>query len=62
MRDVVYKMITDTVEKNVDALIGDEQDKDEWDYKAINASLRPIVPQLVQWPLGTGGQNPEQIP
>ncbi len=44
MRDVVYKMITDTVENTVDALVGDDQDKKEWDYKGLNDSLRPIIP------------------
>ncbi len=44
MRDVVYKMITDTVENAVDALVGDDQDKKEWDYKGLNESLRPIIP------------------
>ena len=44
MRDVVYKMITDTVENTVDSLIGDDQSKDEWDFKGLNDALRPIVP------------------
>jgi preprotein translocase subunit SecA len=61
MRDVVYKMITDTVEKNVDALIGDEQDKDEWDYKAINASLRPIVPVELITPDRIKGNKKDEL-
>ena len=44
MRDVVYKMITDTVENTVDALVGDEQSKDEWDFRGLNDALRPIIP------------------
>ena len=44
MRDVVYKMITDTVENTVDSLVGDDQSKAEWDYKGLNESLRPIIP------------------
>jgi preprotein translocase subunit SecA len=44
MRDVVYKMITDTVENTVDALVGDDQSKGEWDFQVLNDSLRPIVP------------------
>ena len=61
MRDVVYKMITDTVEKNVDALIGDEQDKDEWDYKAINSSLRPIVPVELITPDRIKGNKKDEL-
>ena len=60
MRDVVYKMITDTVEKNVDALIGDDQEKEEWDYKAINSSLRPIIPvELITPDRVKGGKKDE---
>ena len=61
MRDVVYKMITDTVEKNVDALIGDEQDKDEWDYKAIKSSLRPIVPVELITPDRIKGNKKDEL-
>mgnify|MGYP003291883657 FL=1 len=61
MRDVVYKMITDTVEKNVDALIGDDQSKDEWDYKAINASLRPIIPVELITPERITGNKKDEL-
>ena len=44
MRDVVYKMITDTVENTVDSLIGDDQSKAEWDFRGLNDALRPIIP------------------
>ncbi len=44
MRDVVYKMITDTVENTVDSLIGDDQNKADWDYMGLNEALRPIIP------------------
>ncbi len=44
MRDVVYKMITDTVENTVDTLIADDHDKEEWDFNVLNDSLRPIIP------------------
>ncbi|MBE5881563.1 MAG: preprotein translocase subunit SecA [Lachnospiraceae bacterium] len=48
MRDVVYKMITDTVENAVDTCISDDKSSDEWDLKELNQLLRPIVPiQLV---------------
>ncbi len=48
MRDVVYKMITDTVENAVDTCISDDAPSKEWDLKELNQLLRPIVPiQLV---------------
>ena len=37
MRDVIYKMITDTVENAVDATVSDDQSPDEWDVKKIMA-------------------------
>ena len=44
MRDVVYKMITDIVEKAVDQSIGEDQSKDEWDYAELNQLLLSIIP------------------
>ncbi len=38
MRDAIYKMLTDTVENVVDSLIGDDQDKSEWDLAELNES------------------------
>ncbi len=61
MRDVVYKMITDTVEKNVDALIGDDQGKDEWDYSALNNSLRPIIPVELITPDRVKGSKKDEL-
>ena len=61
MRDVVYKMITDTVENTVDALIGDDQEKDEWDYSAINSSLRPIIPVEMITPERVKGNKKDEL-
>ena len=61
MRDVVYKMITDTVENTVDALIGDDQGKNEWDYKALNDSLRPIIPVEVITPDRVTGKSKNEL-
>nr|MBQ8252495.1 preprotein translocase subunit SecA [Lachnospiraceae bacterium] len=48
MRDVVYKMITDTVENAVDTCISDDKPSKEWDLKELNQLLRPNIPiQLV---------------
>ncbi len=44
MRDVIYKMITDTVENAVDATISDDQSPEEWDVKGLNDLLSPAVP------------------
>ncbi len=60
MRDVVYKMITDTVENTVDSLIGDDQSKDEWDLEGLNASLRPVIPvELITTERITGSKKDE---
>ena len=61
MRDVVYKMITDTVENTVDALVGDDQTKDEWDYNAINSSLRPIIPVELITPSRVTGNKKDEL-
>ncbi len=44
MRDVIYKMITDTVERQVSRCISDEQLPEEWDLEELNQNLLPILP------------------
>ncbi len=44
MRDTIYRMISDVVERCVDAVIGDDQKPDEWDIHELNQLLLPIVP------------------
>ena len=61
MRDVVYKMITDTVENTVDSLIGDDQSKDEWDFKGLNDALRPIVPVELITPNRVTGNKKDEL-
>ena len=54
MRDAIYKMLTDTVENVVDSLIGDDQDKADWDLIGLNESLlrtiplKPITPERIE--------------
>ncbi len=44
MRDAIYKMLTDTVENVVDSLIGDDQDKADWDLRGLNETLLRTIP------------------
>ncbi|MEG1458920.1 MAG: preprotein translocase subunit SecA [Acetivibrio sp.] len=44
MRDVIYKMITETVEDKVGTCISDEQLPEEWDFEELNQLLLPIIP------------------
>lgn len=44
MRDVIYKMITDTVEKAVGRSISEDQAPEDWDLEDLNNHLLPIVP------------------
>ena len=44
MRDVVFKMITDTIENAVDSNISDEQEPDEWDIVGLSESILHIIP------------------
>ncbi|MCI8407799.1 MAG: preprotein translocase subunit SecA [Lachnospiraceae bacterium] len=44
MRDTIYRMITDNVERCVDTVIGEDQNPDEWDLHELNQLLLPIVP------------------
>ncbi|MCD8197270.1 MAG: preprotein translocase subunit SecA [Lachnospiraceae bacterium] len=44
MRDSIYKMISDVVERAVDAFIGEDQEPEEWDLSGLNETLLPIIP------------------
>ncbi|NLP33996.1 MAG: preprotein translocase subunit SecA [Clostridiales bacterium] len=44
MRDTIYRMITDTVEGYVNAIIGDDQSPEDWDLAELNNLLLPIIP------------------
>ncbi len=44
MRDVIYKMITETVENIVDTCISNEISASEWDLIELNELLLPIFP------------------
>ena len=44
MRDTIYKMITDVVEKCVNSVISDDTPAEEWDIHELNNILIPIIP------------------
>ena len=44
MREVVYKMITETVENKINMCIGDDSVAEEWDIPELNRLLLPIFP------------------
>ena len=44
MRDTIYRMINDEVERCVDTVIGDDQSADEWDIHELNQLLLPVIP------------------
>ena len=44
MRDYIYKMITDIVERSVDICINDDVSSDNWDFTELNEILLPIIP------------------
>ena len=44
MRDTIYKMITDVVEKCVNSVISDDTSAEEWDIHELNNILIPIIP------------------
>ena len=44
MRDTIYKMITDIVERYVGSIINDDVPAEEWDLEELNNVLLPIIP------------------
>ena len=44
MRDVIFKMISDTVDRIVNDCIGDDQLPEDWDLNELNETLIPIIP------------------
>jgi preprotein translocase subunit SecA len=44
MRDSIFKMITDTVEAQVNTCMSDDQLPDDWDLVELNNLILPIIP------------------
>ena len=44
MRDVIFKMIQDQVEKAVDTCISGEIEREDWNLRELNELLLPIIP------------------
>lgn len=44
MRDTIYGMIDEVIEKYVSRTIGDDQIPEEWDLDELNMNLLPIIP------------------
>ncbi len=44
MRDVIFKMIQDQVEKAVDICISDEIEREDWNLHELNELMLPIIP------------------
>ncbi|MBQ3798650.1 MAG: preprotein translocase subunit SecA [Butyrivibrio sp.] len=44
LRDSIYKMITDIVEADVETVVGEESDADNWNLNELNELLLPTVP------------------
>ena len=44
MRDVIFKMIQDQVERAVDTCISNEIPREEWDLNELNELILPIIP------------------
>ena len=61
MRDVIYRMISDTVEKYVDMVIGEDQNPEEWNLHEMNEVLLPIVPLEKITREKTAGRNKNEF-
>ena len=44
MRDVIFKMIQDQVEKAVDSCISSDLEKEDWDLNELNNLILPMIP------------------
>ena len=44
MRDAIFSMITDIVDRRVDMCLSDDVDSEEWDLNELNSVLLPIIP------------------
>ena len=61
MREVVYKMITDIVERAVDQVIGEDQKPDEWNYAELNQLLLSVIPLQPVTPARVNGKRKEEL-
>ncbi|MGI6019861.1 MAG: preprotein translocase subunit SecA [Lachnospiraceae bacterium] len=44
MRDFIFRMISDVIERKVDICINDDMDQSEWNLTELNQLLLPIIP------------------
>ncbi len=44
MRDSIFKMITDIIDNTVDACMGENSDREQWDLQELNSLLLPTIP------------------
>ncbi|NLG03022.1 MAG: preprotein translocase subunit SecA, partial [Clostridia bacterium] len=44
MRDAIYKMITEFIENSVDMVIGDDNEREEWNLQELNEIILPVIP------------------
>lgn len=44
MRDTIYNMISELVERTVNTVIGDDQQAEDWNLKELNDILIPLIP------------------
>ena len=61
MRETIYKMIVENVERCVNTVIGDDQNSENWDIEELNNLLIPIVPVEKVTKEAVDGMNKNQL-
>ena len=61
MRETIYKMIVENVERCVNTVIGDDQKSEDWDIEELNNLLTPIVPVEKVTKEAVDGMNKNQL-
>ncbi len=44
MRDAMFRMMADVIDRKVESCLNDDTDRSEWNLDELNQSLRPIIP------------------
>ncbi|MBE5996871.1 MAG: preprotein translocase subunit SecA, partial [Lachnospiraceae bacterium] len=61
MRDSMFHMMSDVIERKVDMCINEDMDSSEWDYAELNQAIQPIIPVKTITPESVRGMKKSEL-
>ncbi len=61
MRDSMFHMMSDVIERKVDMCINEDMDSSEWDFAELNQAIQPIIPVKTITPESVKGMKKSEL-